>query len=137
MSSDRIKRLMSDNAAVLRHLHRRVHEAADIRSHGPTEMKAWVEAAREFHDRYNDLAMPGGYDAVLQGLEASDPGAIDLALCFVESRPYFFRSGYMYTLLMRRLKKCAMSDEQVMRHAGVIERAATWRQKKYQSSAMQ
>jgi hypothetical protein len=130
MSSDRIKRLMSDNAAVLRHLHRSVREAADLRSRGPAEMKAWVEACRDYHERYNDLAMPGGYDAVLDGLEASDPGAIELALCFVEQRPYFFRSGYMYTLLMRRLKKCAMNDEQAMRHAQVIERAAAWRQKK-------
>jgi hypothetical protein len=134
MGSERIKQLMLDNAAVLRQLHRRVREAADARSGGPVEVKAWVEAARDYHDRYNDLAMPGGYDSVLQGLETSDSGAIDLALCFVELRPYFFRSGYMYTLLMRRLKKCVMNEEQAMRHARVVERAAAWRRRKRGSS---
>ena len=130
MKSDRIKQLMSDNAAVLRQLHRRIGETFEERSHGPVQLKAWVDACREFHDRYDDLAMPGGYDAVLQGLEAGDAGAIDIALCFVELRPYFFRSGYMYTLLMRRLKTCAKTQEQAERHARVVERAAAWRKQK-------
>ena len=135
MSADRIKQLMSDNAAALRHLHRRVHETAAVRDQGPTELKAWVEACRDFHNRYNDLAFPGGYHTVLQALQSSDAGAIDLALCFVESRPYFFRSGYMHTRLMRRLKKCAMNDEQATRYARVVERAAAWRQKKKSQSS--
>ena len=137
MKSDRIKQLMSDNAAVLRQLHRRIGETFNERSHGPVQLTAWVDACREFHDRYDDLAMPGGYDAVLQGLERSDPGAIDIALCFVESRPYFFRSGYMYTLLMRRLKACAKTQEQAERHARVVERAAAWRKHKKASAPLQ
>jgi len=130
MKSDRIKQLMSDNAAVLRQLHRRIHETFDKRHLGRAQWKAWENACREFHDRYDELAMPGGYGTVLEGLERSDPGAIDIALCFVELRPYFFRSGYMYTLLMRRLKKCAKTPEQAERHARVVERAAAWREQR-------
>lgn len=130
MTSDRIKQLMSDNAAALRQLQRRIHETVKERHLGPVQLKAWKNACQEFHERYDDLAMPGGYGAVLEGLERSDPGAIDIALCFVELRPYFFRSGYMYTLLMRRLKKCAKTPEQADRHARVVERAAAWRKQR-------
>jgi hypothetical protein len=108
---------MTDNAAVLRQLHRRIHETLGKRHLGPVQLKAWSDACGEFHDRYGALAMPGGYGAVLEGLERSDPGTIDIALCFVELRPYFFRSGYMYTRLAHRLKKCAMTPEQADRHA--------------------
>ena len=124
MKSDRIKQLMSDNAAVLRQLQNRIHETLDKRHHGPVQLKAWSDACSEFHGRYDELAMPGGYRAVLEGLGRSDPGAIDIALCFVELRPYFFRSGY--TLLMRRLKKCAKTQEQADRDARVVESAAVW-----------
>jgi hypothetical protein len=130
MTSDRVKQLMSDNAAVLRQLHERIGETFKKRHLGPAQAKAWSDACREFHDRYDRLAMPGGYGAVLEGLERGDPGAIDIALCFVELRPYFFRSGYMYTLLMRRLKTCAKTPEQAERHARVVERAAAWRRQR-------
>jgi hypothetical protein len=134
MKSDRIKQLMSNNAAVLRQLQRRIHETFEKRHHGPVQLKAWMDACREAHERYDELAMPGGYGAVLEGLERGDPGAIDIALCFVELRPYFFRSGYMYTLLMRRLKKCAKTQEQAYCHARVVERAAAWREQRKRSS---
>ena len=130
MSADRIKQLMTENAATLRHLNQRINETFARRGEGQKQFDAWSDACAEFHYRYDDLAFPGGYATAIASLEASDPGTIDVALCFVELRPYFFRSGYMYTLLMRRLKKCALSPEQAARYAAVVARAAAWRQQK-------
>jgi hypothetical protein len=94
----------------------------------------WAAACKEFHERCDELAFPGGYGEALSARECSDAGAVDLALCSVELRPYFFRSRYMYTLLMRRLKRCAMTSEQAARSAAVVERAAAGRQKERESS---
>lgn len=49
-------------------------------------------------------------------LRAGEKEAIDYALDFIEVRPYFFRSGYMYQDFLRVLRNCPLSDSQRYRY---------------------
>jgi hypothetical protein len=61
-------------------------------------------------------------------MAAGDPTAIEAALCFVELRPYFFRSGYMFKALLPKLKKADLSAQQLNRLEGVLKAYSKWRE---------
>lgn len=110
-----LKLRMLRNAEELRRLHQRVHETHRLRDRGPEHRQRWATACEEFHRRYDALAFPGGYGGVLERIVAGDHGTIDAALDFVECRPYFFRSGYMYKDLLRKLKRAPLTGSQARR----------------------
>src|SRR5437868_5972807 len=49
------------------------------------------------------LAFPGGLGHELRLLENGDLRAIELAVCFLEADPWFFRSGYIKADLIKQL----------------------------------
>ncbi len=106
-----LKRLMSfkptirSNAKAIAELHRQTQEGS----------VAW----REFRDSYEAFAFPGGTANIRERLRAGDPEAIQYALDFIEVRPYFFRSGYMFKDFVRVLNNCPLSDEQRSRYERV------------------
>ena len=61
---------------------------------------------------------------------AGDPESMEAAICFLELRPYFFRSGYMFESILRRAKRAPLSQEQVARLQHVIQALAAWRSKR-------
>ena len=67
-------------------------------------------------------ALPGGYEAGLEKIQAGDVRAIEDALAFLEVRPYFFRSQYMRTKLTRLLKHAPLTALQTERFQAVLER---------------
>jgi hypothetical protein len=79
------------------------------------------------HERYDLLAFPGGYSTAKERIAAGDADAIEAALCFVEVRPYFFRSGYMFKDLLRRLRHAKLSASQGDRLAVVLLAYEAWR----------
>src|ERR1035437_6940502 len=101
-------RLIEHNAKLITELHKRIHEEFRAQPHGP----AHHEACREFHERYDGLAFPGGYAAGLRKIAEGDATAIEAALAFLEVRPYFFRSQYMMKKLTRLLKHATLSGSQ-------------------------
>jgi hypothetical protein len=113
-------------AVEIRRLHGRVRETFAARS-GKAGLAAWQSACAEFHERYHALACPPGWDRLVHGLDAGDDEAIDWALSFVEIRPYFFRSGYMYRDLVRRLKRAPLDDSRRARWDAFHERYRRWR----------
>lgn len=54
----------------------------------------------------------GLYEAVRKGNEY----ALEYAVSFIEVRPYFFRSGYMYVRLLRYLNNAPLSESQRERY---------------------
>jgi hypothetical protein len=130
-----IKRTIAANAAEIARLHARIHETVRYRGKSEKEREAWQEACAEFHARYDALALPGGYGAGLAGISSGDPTAIEVGLCFLELRPYFFRSGYMYKVLLRRIKHATLSPEQFGRLQVVLERQGQWRALKAKHAA--
>lgn len=77
--------------------------------------------------RYAALAFPCDYDEALKKISQGDPQSVEYALCFVEVRPYFFRSGYMYKDLIRKLKNAPLSDSHGERRDAIVQAYKQWR----------
>jgi hypothetical protein len=65
---------------------------------------------------------------------AGDPATIEVALCFLEVRPYFFRSGYHWKTILQRCKRAPMSGEQADRFAALLTKYTEWRKLRRLSS---
>jgi len=109
MSDDSLKQSILANAEEIRRLNARIGETL------PGRTREWQQACEAFHANYDTLAFPGGYDGALERLKASDPATIDAALCFLEVRPFFFRSGYMFKDILRKVKRAALNRQQAER----------------------
>jgi hypothetical protein len=130
MNTDALKREILENAREVTRLHRRIHETFEMRGKNRASRDAWEAACAEFHSRYNKLAFPGGYEGAETRIVDGDPCSIEAALCFLELRPYFFRSGYMYQSLLRKMKRAVLTQEQSERFKAVLVRVEEWRHRK-------
>ena len=82
------------------------------------------QGGRGFIPQYSalvDQLFPGGYDCGLRNIRQGDAKAIDSALAFLEVRPYFFRSQYIRTRLMRLLKHTTLDPTQAERFSRIIQ----------------
>lgn len=117
---NRYEKEISKNAEKINKLHARIHETFKVRDKNQKNYQEWEKACEEFHSQYNHLAFPGGfvgaYDRILNG----DKESIEAALCFIESRPYFFRSGYMFKDMLRKLKKAPLKNKERHRLDSVL-----------------
>jgi hypothetical protein len=130
MNSTDLKKLMDENAAEITRLQRRVHETVLRRGVDAPGRIEWQNACAEFHARYNDLAFPGGSEGAVERILNGDPFAMEAAVCFLEHRPYFFRSGYMFQKILRKAKRAPLTLEQLQRLNAVISRQQEWRAQK-------
>jgi hypothetical protein len=128
MDTELVKQIILANAAEIDRLQAVYHA---------TCTKAWREvpvngfaALRAYHEfvaSWNVLAFPGGYkNGALARIGAGDPEAMETALCFLELRPYFFRSGYMFKDILRKCRNAPLSAEQAKRLAVYEEKLADW-----------
>ena len=82
-------------------------------------------AEAEFHARYANLAFPGGEQGeVLQRILRGDLEAMKAAICFLEVRPFFFRSGYMFKDILRKCRRAPLSPDQATRLRVIEKKAA-------------
>lgn len=123
-----MKQLIEHNAEECRRLHARIHETFKRRNASREKMAEWVLACEEFHARYDALAFPGGYSGALERLASGDEFTIEAALCFVEARPYFFRSGYILKALLPKLKKAKLNPSQIARLEASLAARVAWRE---------
>ncbi|WP_205854765.1 hypothetical protein [Piscinibacter defluvii] len=135
MTSEDIKHQLLANAKEIARLNERIHETVRNRGRSAKALEEWKDACAEFHRRYDELAFPGGYDSAPERILAGEPNAIESALCFLECRPYFFRSGYMHKVLLRKVKQAPLSEAQQSRLRVVLERAAQWQAVRRSKSA--
>ena len=132
-NSDRLKEQIRASAAEIGRLHARIHEAFLVRDKGRDEWREWEDACREFHSRFDELAFPGGYDGAAERLLSGDVNTIEATLCFLELRPYFFRSGYMFSSLLRKAKRAPLAGQHAERLAAVLASYSKWRAEKLAS----
>jgi hypothetical protein len=129
MKTTKLKSAIAEGAEQITRLQNRVNETAQERDKSPEHRIVWENACSEFHSRYDALAFPGGYGSAIERILALDPFAIESAICFIEARPYFFRSGYMFSNIMRKIKQVPLSPEQAIRVKAVVERQTLWKKK--------
>ena len=108
------------SAAELEKLRDKVYEAARHRNESPERMAAWQEASRDFFAAYDRLAFPGGLNREFELLKVGDPGAIEMAVRFLEADPWYFRSGYHKADVLKLLRKLPLTDEQCARLRDLI-----------------
>ena len=126
---------MVENAAEINRLHRRIHETVKRRGESEELRQEWSQACEEFHAKYGKLCIPGGWDeGFLDRILAGDPATIEIALCFLEVRPYFFRSGYQWKTILQKCKRAPLSGEQAERFAQLLDKYTLWKLVRRQSS---
>lgn len=126
MDSDGIKERIRESAAEIVRLHSRIRTTVRHRGENSKKRLEWEKACAEFHARYSDLAFPGGYDGALGRITSGDPNTMEAAICFLECRPYFFRSGYMFKDILRRCRRAPLSPKQTIRLRAIEEKWAEW-----------
>lgn len=52
---------------------------------------------------------------------------MEAAICFLEVRPYFYHSGYMFNSLLRKAKRAPLDPEQLERLGRVLDKLAQWK----------
>jgi hypothetical protein len=134
MDSDRLKEEIFKNASEITRLHSRIHETLPFRGDSPAKREAWERACVEFHARYDELSFPGGFNGALERIVSGDTEAMEAAICFLECRPYFFRSGYMFKDILRKCKRAPLSEEQTLRLNVILEKVEEWRRRKASQS---
>ena len=127
MDSEHLRTTIRANANELARLHARVHETCKDRDTNPQQNTQWKSACAEFHARYDSLSFPGGYSGALDRISGGEAFSIEAGLCFLECRPYFFRSGYMYKDILRRLKRANLSLSQAERLINIVEGLERWK----------
>ena len=124
--SEALRQQIRANAQELNRLQARASEAyaqRDTHGHQP-----WQAACDEFHARYDSLALPGGYDDdTLKRLVHGERNTVEAVLCFLEVRPYFFRSGYLWKDLLRKAKRAPMNAAHAARLAAIVQSYADYR----------
>jgi len=119
---------MTENAAEINRLYRRIRETFERRDESDGLRQEWSKACAEAHLRYSELCLPGGWHPdFYDRLKAGDSEAIEVALCFLEVRPYFFRSGYHWKEILQKCKRAPMSREQSERFKALLENYNEWR----------
>jgi hypothetical protein len=116
-----MRQLIESNAAKLRELKAAIDTSVGQRSKGDKERQAWQDACAQFHESYDALAFPGGYERALELLKQGDLATAETAVIFCELRPYFFRSGYNRSKLLRLLKHVQMPSHLARRLQAVLE----------------
>ncbi|MGA9672682.1 MAG: hypothetical protein WBQ94_25925 [Terracidiphilus sp.] len=126
---------VKENAAEINRLHECLHEAFRRRNENGGAMQRWSAAAKELHARWGQLALPGGpFPNFLERVAAGEPEMAEIALAFLEVRPYFFRSGYMWKDIFRRCKRAPLLGEQAERRDRLVAAYVEWKRVRRLSS---
>ena len=118
------------NAEKITQLKSCIDETVKYRDKNEHKKKEWQKACAEFHEQYDSLAFPSGLDGAYERILAGEPKAMEAAICFLECRPFFFRSGYMYKDILRKSKKAPFNESQKIRLQKVIEAYNEYKQQK-------
>jgi hypothetical protein len=132
---ERLRSKMIENAVEINRLHRRIHETVKNRDQSDALHEEWTRACTDFHARYGELCLPGGpHLDFYERLRAGDSEMIEVALCFLELRPYFFRSGYHWKTILRKCRQAPMSEQQSDRYRLLAEKYSEWKKLRRESA---
>jgi hypothetical protein len=115
-----VKSLIEANAAKLRDLHQEIKRTWLKRGQDEKSTEAWTNACREFHHSYDALAFPGGLGRAMSLLPQNDHETIEQSVRFLEADPFYFRSGYIKTDIIKHLRRMPLHESQKKRLQKVI-----------------
>lgn len=119
MNREEMVAQIEHSARVLVPLHKRVHTTLRKRGQSESARMEWAQAASEFSRQHKDLCFIGGWLTARDRIRSGDQIALEYALAFLEVRPYFFRSGYMFVALIKCLNSVPMTVAQRRRYDAV------------------
>lgn len=117
-----------ENAKRINQLSQRISDTFKLRDKNKHKRREWQSACADFHSQYDALAFPGGLSGAYERIVAGDPTAVEAAICFLECRPYFFRSGYMFKDILRKAKRAPLKNDQEARLKAVLKAYAEYRE---------
>jgi tetratricopeptide (TPR) repeat protein len=85
----------------------------------PEEEAAWREAAELFHASL-EAGYPEGFWDNFQRWRWGETETVDIAISFLESDPWFFRTGYIKADLIQYVRRMKLSPQQMERLRGVV-----------------
>jgi hypothetical protein len=100
-----LKGFIENTAKLIRDAHRQIP--------GPEFLKEYALLV--------DQLFPGGYAVAFEKIQEGDAQAVEFGLVFAEVQPYFFRSQYIRTRLIRMLKHTKLSSSQTGRLNRILE----------------
>lgn len=118
--------IIEGNAALLRQLREEFEEAVRHRADGPEAVERWEKALHALNTRYDELAFPGGLRAGLKKLEAGDMAAAEVAIRYLELRPFFFGAQYHRIRYSKILKRMALPARLKERFEATREQLRQW-----------
>ena len=113
--------------AELNRLHKLVHESSDLRWRtGKTEdIEHWEKAVRDWKE-FSGFGYPEmkfyffENQTFLAALSAGDAEAKESAIKYLEFDPYYYRSGYIKSKLLVRLKQLKLNASEIKRLQKVV-----------------
>ena len=107
-------------AAEITRLYDDIYRWLPERSKNEEGLRRWREACSRFHLAYPKLAFPGGLTRLHAELPKGNTAVIEDAVRFLETDPYFFRSGYLKEEVLRYLARAPLEAHQESRLRDVI-----------------
>ena len=90
----------------------------------------WSNACDEYHKNYAKLCFWNGIYDYRSEIRNGNQETIEYYICFIEIRPYHFRSGYMYNDLMRVFKNIDLSTDHKRRYEIVRKNYMLYKEKR-------
>lgn len=94
-------------------------EAVKYREQSSEARQRWLETVEQFHSAI-DHAYPEDFWELWKKLPSGDPTAVENAVLFLEADPWFFRSGYVKSGLIKKLNRLPLLAELEARLRNVL-----------------
>ena len=118
------RELILDNCIEINRLKKNIDSTFNVKN----KKNEWREACAEFHENYNQLCFWNGVSDYRTEIRNGNQDAIEYYITFIELRPYFFRSGYIYQDLIRVLRNVKLSKSHRARFERVKKNYMIYRQ---------
>ena len=118
-----INKTILKNTRQTNRLHQLISTTFAKRNDSKNHYELWQNACANFHQNYSTLVFNcdnfEGEDALIELLSYDNAHGVyarEFAICFIELRPYYFRSGYLYKKLLRKLGHTPLNQDQLERY---------------------
>lgn len=113
-----IKNLISKEASIIKNLHCDVRETFKFRS---KDRESWSNSCSRLHSYKSKM------DVYLKNINEESllsNSTVEFSIAYLEVNPYYFRSGYIKEVILHKIKRVKLSNQQKSRLLYVLRDAA-------------